>query len=279
MGTLLVAGVGIHFLHALQMRRNTGSLLERANRAQEEGDLDQALTYYTHYLASEPGDTAARAKFGLVLDQHANNPGEWDDVVSTFKQVLERDPGRTDIRYRLVLNLIRLHRLREAMANVQSLLNSSGGSEAQRARDFPSDAELEHILAWCQEASGDYLKAAAGFGRAIKLDPRRVDSYVLLAEVLRNRLGQAEEAGKVMDDLVQANEQSFRALLDPLQLPPAAKSLWRCGGGPGEGAGISPQGTVGPLGRRRLGAVQGRHEESPGVGRKRICDRAGQLAR
>ncbi|HWY88636.1 MAG TPA: tetratricopeptide repeat protein [Gemmataceae bacterium] len=213
LGTLLVAGVGIHFLHEFQMRRNTGSLLERADRAQEAGDLDQALTYYTHYLASEPGDSAARAKFALVLDQHANNPGEWDDVVSTFKQVLERDPGRTDIRYRLVLNLIRLHRLREAMANVQSLLNSGGGNEAQRAQHFPGDADLEHILGWCQEASGDYLKAVAAFGRAIKLDPRRVDSYVLLAEVLKNRLGQGGEAGKVMDDLVQANEQSFRVYL------------------------------------------------------------------
>ena len=187
----------------------------RASRsAQDAGDVEQALTYFTHYLAYEPEDTAARARFALVLDQHANNPGEWEAVVSAFKQVLERDPGRPDIRYRLVLNLIRLHRLREAMANIQSLLHSSSGLDVPLAAlDYPSDAELEHIFGWCQEASGDYVKAVAAFGRAIKLDPRRVDSYVLLAEVLRNRLGQAEEAGKFMDDLVQANKQSFRAYL------------------------------------------------------------------
>src|ERR1700738_2846744 len=87
LGSLLLAGVVVHLVHGLQVRRNAGRLLANADRAWEAGGLVQPLPYYNHYLTYEPEDTAALAKYGLALEQHANTPAERLRVVLTFEQV------------------------------------------------------------------------------------------------------------------------------------------------------------------------------------------------
>ncbi len=116
------------------------------------------------------------------------------------------------MRYRLVINQIQLGRLRDAIANLQMLIPAS-----------TDKAELEHMLGWCQEAVGDYAKAAAAFKRTIALEPTRQASYVLLAEMLRDRLDQTDYAGEVMDALVAANGNSYRAYLARIQLFASAR--------------------------------------------------------
>jgi len=199
---VLLLGIMVHFVHSFQVRRNAGSLLDQADRANNEGNFDQAHTYYTHYLAYEPEDADTLVKFALALEQHAKNPDDWLRVAGIFEQALRLQPSRDDLRYRLLLNQIQLHRFREAIANIQVLLPH-----------WENKAELEHVLGWCLEANGDYPKSAAAFARAIALDPHRQESYVILAEILQNRLDQPEDAAKVMDDLVHANSQSYRAYL------------------------------------------------------------------
>ena len=199
---LLVAALAVHGVHLVQIQRNVKSLLSHAERAREAGQFDQALTYFTHYLAYEPDDTAALAEYGLTMEKQATGPADRLRVVVTFEKVVQREPGRKDIRHRLIHLLIQLHRFKEASTHVQALLPQ-----------WDNQAELEHILGWCQEATGEYAKAVASFGRAIEKDPRRQESYILLAEVLGQRLDQAEEAGKVMDRLVAANGESFGAYL------------------------------------------------------------------
>src|SRR5262249_25982315 len=44
-------------------------------------------------------------------------------------------------------------------------------------------------------------------------DPHQVDAYVRLARLLRLRLDRPQRADRLMDSLVTANEQSFRAYL------------------------------------------------------------------
>lgn len=199
---LLLAGLGIHFLHAFQVERNAAALLDQAERALQANDLRQALTYYTHYLSQEPEDVAALAQYALALEKAAATPADRDRVIALFSQVVQRDPSRTDIHAKLISAVIQRRRLREAVTQLQALLPRADNK-----------AELEHILGWCQEALEDYAKAAASFRRAIALDPRRLESYVLLAQVLKERLADEEQAAEVMDRMVAANPAGARAYL------------------------------------------------------------------
>jgi predicted Zn-dependent protease len=213
---VLVVGILGHLVHGIQMSHNAERLLENADwamaeyeRLSKDGDqaesarhLEQALTFYHHYLTYKPDDTVVLAKYGLALDQHAGSAADRQRVVTTFEKVLRKEPGRKDVRLRLIHDLIHLQYFRDAVANIEALLPQADDK-----------AELEHMLGWCLEASGDYAKAAAAFARSVAIDPRRLESYVLRAEVLKDRLDRPEDAEATMDDLVKANAQSYRAYL------------------------------------------------------------------
>src|SRR6516162_4894421 len=49
-GTALAA-IGVHFLHAFQVKRNAGALLHQADQAEKEGNLRRAADYLIQYLA------------------------------------------------------------------------------------------------------------------------------------------------------------------------------------------------------------------------------------
>ncbi len=196
LASLVLVGLAVHLLHSFQMQGNAAVLLRQAL---EQQDPKKAVTFFSHYLICRPDDLEARAQYALTLEKAGVPAGQLRNVL---EQVLRRAPQQHQVRYRLVHCLIRLHRWREASDEIGRLLPS-----------WPNQAELEHIRGWCQEASGAYPAAVASFGRAIQQDPHKLESYVLLAEVLENRLDQAEDAQKTMDDLVQANPTSFRAYL------------------------------------------------------------------
>ncbi|MBI3407710.1 MAG: tetratricopeptide repeat protein [Planctomycetes bacterium] len=202
LGILLIAGVGLNFLHGHQVRRNTGALLVRGDEARRQGDLNQALDYYLQYLAFEPNDAVALEKYALALAEQAVSAADRVSAVFALDDLLRRNPDNHQIRYKLIRELIELQRFREAIQNLQILLPH-----------WPQPAELEHMLGWCQEALGDYAGAIASFTKAITHDPSRIQSYTLLAEVLQGRQHQAEEAAHVMDDMVRMNDKSFQAYL------------------------------------------------------------------
>src|SRR5436305_6005263 len=67
LAAILVLGVGVHFLHGFQVKRNAGALKEQAEKAEEAGDLRHAADYFRQYLGFVPGDTDALARRGLLL--------------------------------------------------------------------------------------------------------------------------------------------------------------------------------------------------------------------
>ncbi len=167
---LLVAATGMHALHTFQVLHNSGRLLELADKAKAANDLEQALTYYEHYLAYVPGDNDARIRFGLTLEQQAATLSQREQVVQVFEAILQSDPGRRDIRFRLVNNQIQLLRFRDAEANLQKLLpDSRTGSLDIPASD--DKAKLEHMLGWCQQEAGEFVKADASFRRCFARPP------------------------------------------------------------------------------------------------------------
>ncbi|MCC6417051.1 MAG: tetratricopeptide repeat protein [Gemmataceae bacterium] len=200
-GAIAVSAAGTHLLHGFQVRRNADALLRQAERSVTDGQLFKAATYYRHYLAYEPDDTAALAEYARTLDRLARSRAARLRAVLVMEQTLRRNPALHDLRERLVQLTTTLGKFGDAIRHLEVLTVA-----------FPKRGDLEHHLGWCQEARRDYQAAADAFARAVKKAPAQLDSHVLLAELLR-RLDRPEEATQALDAMVAANPQSHRALL------------------------------------------------------------------
>jgi tetratricopeptide (TPR) repeat protein len=198
---LVPTGIAVHFVHGFQVRQHAQILLERGDSALAQAQPEQALAAYTQYLGFVPGDLAAREKYVRLLDRVAA-PADRMRVVLLMQQLLLAHPDLHDIRFRLVHNLIAVGRIGDAAQQLGLLAGNWG-----------EPAELKHMLGWCQEAREQYKEACDSFRDAIRLDPARVSSYALLAEVLSDRLGDAEEARRTLDAMVTANPRAHEAFL------------------------------------------------------------------
>src|SRR5215472_123890 len=69
-------GVGTHFLHAYQVKRNADTLLEAANRAEADKDMDKFADYLRRYVEFKPEDVDQRARYALYAESRAKTPIE-----------------------------------------------------------------------------------------------------------------------------------------------------------------------------------------------------------
>src|SRR4051812_38665569 len=97
----LVAGVGIHFLHAHQVRRTAVSMLAMAEKAEKDNDPAKAAQYLDRYLTVRPKDNEALANLGLLRGKTAKRPEEMARAIRTLDQVLRNEPERKDVRTKL----------------------------------------------------------------------------------------------------------------------------------------------------------------------------------
>ncbi len=284
LAVLVPFGVAVHFVHGYQFSRHATTLLDRGDQALAQGQTTQALTLYAHYLGFVPGDRDARLKYVRLLDQVAP-PGKRLHVIHRMQQLLLDQPDLYDIRYRLANNLIGIGRPTDAMHEINALMGH-----------WDNQAELMHMLGWCQEAREQYPEAIASFRESIKLDPTRLDAYSLLAMVLTERMHDDAEARRVLDAMVEANPKAYRAYLIRARFalsikdePAADRDLRGArprAGGPGsradrgaasDGAGqagrrIRAAGARHPARSARAGAVQGAgrpQNPAPAIGRPR----------
>jgi cellulose synthase operon protein C len=201
-------GVGTHFLHAYQVKRNADALLEAANRAEADKDMAKYADYLGRYVGFKPTDLDARARYAMLLDSKAKTPIERYRAFLFLEDVLRRDPNadRRDIRRRAAEIAIGLNRPADARAHIERLLESQA-----------ADAELVELLARCEEQSKQFAKARTAYESAIKLAPDHVNTAYQLAKLLRSQLNpapdldKAADADKVMDALVEAAPDSVDA--------------------------------------------------------------------
>src|SRR5262245_48692340 len=66
---LVPAALAVHVVHGYQVRHHALTLLERGDQAQAQEQTEQALGYYTRYLAFAPKDAEAREKYARLLDR------------------------------------------------------------------------------------------------------------------------------------------------------------------------------------------------------------------
>lgn len=200
-GGVLAGASMFHLLHLAQASRAAEALLEQADRAVTLGRPESALAHYAHYLQVAPDDVGAQQRYAEALDRHAG-PAERFRLLGLMEQVLYARPDEHALRRRLVHNLIAFERYADAAEHLHVLLERQGAT-----------AELHHMLGWCQDAQRQYKAAVTSLRAAVKLDPRRLTSQALLAEILSERLLLLDEAGAALDAMVRANADNYRAYL------------------------------------------------------------------
>ncbi len=217
LAALVVLGTGVHLLHAVQVRRHARTLLEQGIRAEQAGNLRQAATSLSRCLVFAPEDADVLVHYGLVLDRLAGSPPTRAKALAVLQQALALEPGRQDLRRRVVGQLMALGDYDGARKQLDILLKVS-----------PRQGELLGLLGRCEEAAGDPRGAVRSYERAVALDPANVDAALRLADLLRDRLGQTHKADAVLDALVKANPRSAPAYL--------GRGRYRLAHGPLDGA-------------------------------------------
>jgi tetratricopeptide (TPR) repeat protein len=179
--TLGVAGVAC-LVHYLQTGRIAQALLWQARRAEEHGDVKEAVRYLGRYVEFAPKDLDERSHLGTilahqVLEADPAKPPSYrtrERALFVLEGVVAADPGRQDARRllaRVAMNLDRVDRAQEHLAELH--------------RQLPDDGEVACLLAECQEAQGNFAEAALLCWESIRHAPKHRDGYVRLALLLR----------------------------------------------------------------------------------------------
>jgi tetratricopeptide (TPR) repeat protein len=216
----VLLGLVIYPLQSHQVRRNARALLERADRAEQQGDFRNAEQYLQLFLGYEPSDATALAKFGLILASRARTVDDRISAILMLEKALGTDPSRRDVRRRLIDISMSLMRFSDAQRHLKVLLGKDEPGEKGDGRKYtPEDGELEFLIGQCAEGEPNSASAALWYRDAIAHAPGQIDCFVRLAELLRTRLLDSNGADRVMDaqevnnGLIAANPRNFRAYL------------------------------------------------------------------
>lgn len=200
----IVVGVGVvvHLVHLWQVDRNAKSLLIYARDAASRKKIDVAESIYGQYLKMAPRDYDVQEELANLISDNATSYRRNAEAVYLYEGLLLKSPDRPAARMRLIENLILLGQYDAAVRNLEILRPSAS-----------DPADIDHRRGWCLDADGKHAAAALAFRNAVKLDPKRVASWLLLAEVLHHRLSRDEEALAALDEMIAANPESAAARL------------------------------------------------------------------
>jgi len=220
LGTAAAAAL-IYGLHCLQYQRIAGALLWQARHAEEQGQVERMVRYLHRYLEFMPRDVDEKAKLGATLasDQYAHAFRERRYAFALLESVVTSDPTRLESRRLAVKMGLELGKLKPARDHLKYLWEAAQA----RGQDLPGRelGELEGYWGQLHEDEGNPGEAIVWNRRAVKHAPDLQSPYSRLAHLLRaeaendvlKRPQNEEEADRLLDDLVVANENSFQAYL------------------------------------------------------------------
>lgn len=205
-GAILTGTVG-YGVHAIQVRRNAGSLLRQAQIAKEAGRLNEAMEYLQRYVSLVPRDSGeALAELGLLqADAERYVP-----ALRNLQGALRQLPKRTDVQRKLVDVAMALRLYADARRHLESLLYIKDENRDLRLKDNP-DPELLELLARCHISEGKYPLAVDSLTSAIEVAPDRLEAYALLAAVYEERLDEGALARTFLDQMVEQNSTKAKA--------------------------------------------------------------------
>ncbi len=218
-GTMVVIGGG-YGLWKVQVERNAGRLMTRADEALAEGELLDAAKLYSQYLAIRKDDAEAMEKLANTYADIADEPKvEGKDIriaLGLLEKTVREQPENQTLRRRLIDMLMssRIRMLKPALDHISQQLNQT-----------PNDPELEVMRSECLFAANDskavdhaykligYDAAKDAFDQEAGVAPEDPPVYRRLANVLRTDQHEQELADRVIDQMVKANNEDGTAYL------------------------------------------------------------------
>lgn len=199
---LAVAGVCVHVLHAVQLRRNAGSLREQAIQAVEDGKPDRAARFFSAYLDLVPEDLATQAEYADALQKVGTQSARLRSV-AVLDRVLKKQPERHDLRRRLIATAVELNQPVVARTHLEALLQA-----------HPDDGEAEYYLGRLDEDARNYRTAAEWYEKAATHRPDLIEAQSRLAFLLRRHLEQPEKGDEVIDRMVATHDRNWQAYFE-----------------------------------------------------------------
>jgi cellulose synthase operon protein C len=195
LGAVVAAGAGIYFLHRYQLHRHAAGLLDEASRAEQAGDVTQALLCLRDYVGLAPRDAEGWSRLGSLWLRHKPLTVQVRrHALAAFENALIHDPERVGTQRDAVRVAIDLRRYSLAQGYVEPLLASH--------RD---DAELESFQGQIDAGLRRFGDAAKHFSKAIRLAPAQKDNYIHLAQaLLRATPPEHDRAGEVIRNMITA---------------------------------------------------------------------------
>ncbi|HVL11219.1 MAG TPA: hypothetical protein VM529_01550, partial [Gemmata sp.] len=239
-----VAAAGIFFLHRWQLDGQVKDFIRRADVAAGEAETHakegrdaealaarrQEESFLRRYIAARPGEIEPRARLTRVLGDSALNPplskrqlqSAFYFAEDTLRRASDGRDGLPDETrkelHRLAARLaMPLELFSDAERHVAALLPKTVDPAAKLD---PKYAEYFLLRARCLVGQKKYEAAEAAYRKAIEADGGLLAAHFQLAQVLRERLGKAEQADQAVRDMEEANKQNFRAHL-------LAAAYWR----------------------------------------------------
>ncbi|HEX5471951.1 MAG TPA: tetratricopeptide repeat protein, partial [Lacipirellulaceae bacterium] len=233
-GTFVCSGA-IYALHEIQNSRQSGWLIDEAEKAIAAKDYRSAVQYYQQYLTIHHDDTQAFVKYAnAYLDlagQDDVSPEEMLGMMQTLETML-RDPRLASVpdmkkvRRRLIAfyGKDNIHNYASALDHLNLLLESE-----------PDDAELQVQRATYLAKSGEFDKALKYSYKLIGYDPKTdafdvkkataphvAEVYFNLAGILRGKQNNAQLAERVANQMIKMNPADAEAYVDRGRL----RSAW-----------------------------------------------------
>lgn len=223
-----VAAGGLILLRRFQVSRNAGGKLELAKERLASGNVAEALNLFGQYVSLRPNDDEAFVEYSKLLLDRATAPDAGRNDISrafnALEEAVRRTPEDDALRQQLAEFQLRVGRANDAREHLaileERLVKNEDG--------VPTDPEivLQVRLLQARAAIGlaEYKEAATivanviGFDLATSQFTDTVDAstapseaYIMLAAILQERLASRDDARAVLQKLVDAQSDDFRA--------------------------------------------------------------------
>jgi tetratricopeptide (TPR) repeat protein len=120
------------------------------------GQFTASRAYYSKAINLMPYGIEAR--FGLVLPAAAM--GNWDEVITQYKKILETDPKNTTANYRLGVIYYERKEYNTSFKHLEKVVNL-----------YPFDYDGLIMYAWCNFQLGNLREAKVLFNKVLMLSP------------------------------------------------------------------------------------------------------------
>src|SRR5882762_491600 len=185
---------------AVRLRAQSSSpdaLYRDAMAADQQGNVQRAISLYEELIKLQPGSVEARTNLGVALA----HVGRYGDAVAQYREALKRDPENAIVRLDLALAWYKQAEFEQAAHGLEEL-----------RRDHTDSQQTLYLLADCYLRLGRYREAVGLLRPAYEVNPddRAVD-YALGTALIRD--GQIQAGEVIIDRILKSGEGADVTLL------------------------------------------------------------------